>query len=53
MNGKVMAPSYIGGLRDTALSTGQFVVQKNQLHKLMNWKSEKKLYLFLHLKATP
>ena len=53
MTGKVMAHSYIGGLRDTALSTRQFVVQKSQQHKLMNYRSRKKLYFFLHLKATP
>ena len=52
MSGKVMACSYISGLRDAALSTRQFVVQKSQLHKLMNWRSGKKLYLFLHSKAT-
>ena len=37
MTGKVMACSYIGGLRDTALST----------------RIGKKLYFFLHLKDTP
>ena len=40
MTGKVMAPLYIGGLRDTALSTRQFVVQESatQADELEEWK---------------
>ena len=40
MTGKVMARSYIGGLRDTALSTRQFVVGNSRQHKheLEEWK---------------